>query len=176
MDELWQLAPVQFIEGINENQEPIEPDEGRFWQPKDLQVAIPYAPGRVYTLSRIELFASPHELPKEQEHLVRLYTDNKGTPGCNFVSSGRLVVPAEADGADWLNIHLDPVVVFVGQQYWIAVEDYSPRFAIGVAKVGHEITKTGRRPRYEWVSLDQKIRYMIRFFGRVLPVATIAAK
>lgn len=169
-DELSQLCPIQFIEGINENQEPIEPIEGRFWQPQDLQVAIPYEPSRTYTLSRIDIFGSPHELSQPKEHLVRLYTNNNNAPSDNFITEGKLAIPAEAAGEGWLQIDLQPIVVFPKQKYWIVLEEYSLKFAIGRAKDGKEMRKTGRKHGMMWVSIDQTIRYMLKFYGRVLPV------
>ena len=69
-----QLSPIQFIEGINENRRPIEPDEGRFWQPRASQVAIPYKPNRTYTLSKIEIVVSWGDLAAQEKQVVKLYT------------------------------------------------------------------------------------------------------
>lgn len=171
MDELSQLCPVQFIEGINENEQPVEPNEGRFWQPENLKVAIPYTPSKTYALSRIEIFGSPWELEKPHEHQVRVYTDNNNLPSETYVTEGKLVIPVEADSEQWLPIHLKPVVVFAKQQYWIVLEEYSLKFAIGRARDGKEVKKTGRKLGMAWVSIDPTIRYMLKLFGRVLPVA-----
>lgn len=171
VDELLQLCPVQFIEGINEDEEPIEPSEGRFWQPKDLKVAIPYEPIRTYTLSLIEIFGSPWELDASKEHQVGLYTDKNNLPSEICISKGKLVVPTHAL-SHWLQMNLEPIVVFRGQHYWIVLEDYSLKFAIGVAKNGKEVAKTGTRMgQPSWVSIDTKIRYMLKFFGRALPMS-----
>lgn len=171
-DELSQLCPVQFIEGINENEEPIAPSEGQFWQPRQLKVAIPYEPTRTYTLSAIEILGSPWELEASKEHPVGIYTDRNNLPSETCVSNGKLVVPTEIPPTYWLQIQLEPVVIFRGQRYWIVLEDYSLKFAIGVAKNGDEVVKTGMKIGQPWVSIDTKIRYMLKFYGRVLPIAT----
>ena len=171
VDELMQLCPVQFIEGINENEEPIAPSEGRFWQPKDLKVAIPYKPTRTYTLNASEILGSPYELEVSKEHHVGVYTDRNNLPTETCVSKGKLVVPAGVPPNYWLLIHLEPVVVFQGQRYWIVLEDYPLKFAIGVAKNGEEVAKTCTKVGQPWVSFDTKIRYMLKFFGRVLPIS-----
>lgn len=172
VNELLQLSPIQFIEGINENKEPIEPDEGRFWHPRDLQVAIPYKPNRTYTINRIYIFGSPDELPTQEKHLVRLYTNSGDVPSENYITEGELVIPAEVGGEDWLQIELQPVVLFRKEQYWIVVEDYSPRFAFGRAKDGDEVNKTGRRRGHRWITIEDKMAFMVKFYGRVLPVVT----
>lgn len=80
-------------------------------------------------------------------------------------SKGKLVIPVEVSSTYWLQIKLEPVVVFRLQHYWIVLEDYSLKFAIGVAKDGDEVVKTGARMGQPWVSLDTKIRYMLKFFS-----------
>ena len=172
-DVLSQLCPIQFIEGINENQEPILISEGPFWRPDETQVAIPYKPSRAYALSRIDIFGSPHKLPQPKEHQVSLYTDSNDAPSNNLLAEGKLIVPAQVASECWLTINLQPIVVFPKQRYWIALEDYPLKFTIGIAKDGKEIAVTGKALLTgRWISIAATIRYMLKFYGRVLPVVS----
>ena len=177
VDELSQLCPVQFIEGINENQKPIVIApvlERGFWRPEDVQLAIPYLPSRTYALCTIAIYGSADELSQPEEHSIGLYTDSNNAPGENLLTEGKLTVPAKAPGEGWLRIDLQPIVVFAKQRYWIALRDYSRKFKIGIAQDGDEICKTFRRqrPMADWETIEEKIQYMLKFYGRVLPVAS----
>jgi hypothetical protein len=173
-DELSQLCPIQFIEGINENEKlPIIDDP---YQRGSLEVsgsfiAISYEPSKSYTLTNAAVFALPHELPKSEEHKVKVYTDYEDNPSQNCLIEGKMTVPAEANGRCWLSINLSSLVVFRGQRYWLALEDYSLKFQLVDAKSGTPVDyRQGRDGT--WISPSSSGKYfMIKFYGRVLPVA-----
>lgn len=167
MNELTRLCPVQFIEGINENE---EPTSGRFLTWGDYGIAIPYTPSITYCLTRIEVYGSPEHLPEQKEHAVKLYTDHKDNPSKTWVVEGKLVIP-NIGGEQWLPIELlHSIVVFAEHRYWLCIEEHPLMFAVGIAEDGEELSLRGYvNQRWTSSSSGRLHRCMLRFFGRVLP-------
>lgn len=161
---LQQLCPIQFIEGINENQkspaEKVNQIQGNAhvsgfngsWAAKKenavgFRLGIPYSPGRAYTLSRIEIYCSENKLSKQKEHFVGLCTSDDSdaagdVPSDNLLTHGKLVIPSEAEYDKWLQVQLlQPIVMFTNQLYWIVLEvkGDSLGFAFRQAQAGREI-------------------------------------
>lgn len=167
-NELNELFPVQFIEGINENE---EPTRDRFAEFRDYGVAIPYIPNISYNLARIEIYGSPAELDRPKEHVVRLHTDYKGLPSNTCLVEGKLIVPSDY-GEQWLPIELAKnTLVFAKRNYWLTIPEHPLVFAVGLAEDGEELSLRAN-PSGLWVSSNRKWRFMLRFFGRVLPITS----
>lgn len=167
MNELAKLCPVQFIEGINENE---EPTSGRFLSWGDYGIAIPYTASITYSLVRIEFYGSPKYVADHKEYAVKVYTDYNDNLGKTCVIEGKLVIPS-AVGEQWLPIELvQNVVVFAQHKYWISIEEHPLMFAIGTAENGQEVSLRGYLNR-QWISSlsGRQYKCMLRFFGRVLP-------
>jgi len=166
-NELLELFPIQFIEGINENE---EPTSGRFLIWGNYGIAIPYTPSMTYNLTGIEMYGSPEEkLLEREEHVVRLYTDHDDNPSRNCLAQGKLATPSDI-GEQWLSIKLEkPVVIFANCKYWLSILEYPLMFAIGHSENGKGLRPRGN-PHGHWVSStsDREWRFMLKFFGRVL--------
>ena len=167
MNESAKLCPIQFIEGINENE---ESTSGKFLTWGEYGISIPYTPSITYRLARIEVYGSPKHLPEQKEHAVRLYTDHKDNPGKTSVVEGKLIIPS-ASGEQWLSIELaQSIVVFAEHKYWLSIVGYPLLFAVGIATDGVELSLRGYlNQRWTSSSSDRRYRCMLRFFGRVLP-------
>lgn len=166
LDELSRLCPIQFIEGKNENETPIEFNE-RWWKPRSRSLAIQYQPFKTYTISRIEIFGKTDALPQPIERPVRLYTSRDDTPSDNYVTEGKLIISAGDKYERWIIIDLNPVVVFSEWRYWIALEDYPRELNLVKTQNGVSITMATGLP---WTPDERDIKYMLKFYGRVLPV------
>lgn len=167
---LDEICPIQFIEGINENEEPIT---GRWPEFRNYGIAIPYTPSTSYNLTRIEIYGSPWELDKPEEHVAKLHTDYEDNPSKTCIVEGRLIIPSGI-GAQWLQIKLaQTIVVSAKRKYWLTIAEHPLKFAIGVAEEGEELSLRAN-PNQQWVvsSSDRKWRFMLRFFGRVLPITS----
>ena len=191
-DELLQLCPVQYIEGINENEKlagsVIKSDNPQVLGFKSawgirvenaprIRVAIAYNPGRVYTLCRIEIVGLISKLFPQNEHLVRLCTDYKTVPGENSITYGKLIIPDEKESMKWLELQLEqPVVVFDKQAYWIILEVAGNNlgFAFGQANDGDSVAvrmeENGEEGWSHPGSWGIYPKLMLKFYGRVLPV------
>jgi hypothetical protein len=160
-----ELYPIQFIEGINENEEVTDKP---FMEYRDYGIAVLFTPNFRYNLTRIEIYGSVGE--KSKPHKAILLTDHNGAPSKTAVAEGRLLVPTEL-GEDWLPVELSqPVVVFTERKYWLAFPEHPLTIYIGYAKEGKELIMVAN-PYGVWghAEPDVKRRVMLRFFGRALP-------
>ncbi|MFC1894094.1 hypothetical protein ACFLYR_08825 [Chloroflexota bacterium] len=166
MDEMPEMYPVQFVEGINETEEPAA---GQFLSWEETGIAIPYSPAITYSLSRIEIYGVPKNLQAEAEHPVRLHTDYRDGPSSNSIASGRLIVSEESN-EQWLQIMMEQVVVILAQRkYWFSLEEHPLPFSIGLALEGKELgLRTGFAQDWAPSSLG-KHKCMLRFYGRIIP-------
>ena len=166
IDEMAAMYPVQFVEGINETEEPAD---GRFLSWEETGISIPYSPAITYSLSRIEIYGVPKNLQAEAEHPVRLHTDYRDGPSRNSIASGRLIVPEESS-EQWLQIMMEQVVVILAQwKYWLSLEEHPLPFSIGLALEGKNLgLRTGFAQDWAPSSLG-KHKCMLRFYGRIIP-------
>ena len=179
IDELSDIAPVQFMEGINENEQPFAKYEMHFFKLGKKQVAIPYIPTRTYTLKQIAIYGVKPPSYSQEKHSVYIYTDNNNEPSNNLLSKGQLQVPDELS-EDWPSIELSPIVIFARQMYWITIAAEALKFVIvpdrGKAfpvktRAIEDHPITDGKQEYPWES-SEEVLFMMKFYGRVLPIAT----
>lgn len=168
MDEAQHMYPVQFLEGLNENEEPAT---GRFLTWEESGIAIPYTPGITYSLSRIEIYGVPHNLEAPREHHLHLHTDFKDMPSRNTIASGKLIVPRGNSG-QWLQIMMEEAIIVIARRkYWFTLAGYPLSFSIGLAQDGEDLgLRTGTNENWAPSSLG-KHKCMLRFYGRIVPAA-----
>jgi hypothetical protein len=168
MNEMPAMYPIQFVEGINETEEPAS---GQFLSWEETGIAIPYSPGITYSLSRIEIYGVPKNLQAQVEHPVRIHTDYRDGPSRNSIANARLIVPEESS-EQWLPIMMEQVVVILAQRkYWLSLEEHPLPFSIGLALEGKELgLRTGFAQDWAPSSLG-KHKCMLRFYGRIIPAA-----
>ena len=167
-DETPAMYPVQFVEGFNENEEPAS---GEFLTWEETGIAIPYTPSMTYTLSRLEIYGAPNNLPEPREHHLNLHTDFRDRPGRNCIASGKLVVPA-GRGEQWLKIVMEEAIAVLAQRkYWFSLGEHPLSFSLGLARDGEELgLRTGITENWAPSSLGTH-KCMLRFYGRIMPAA-----
>jgi hypothetical protein len=163
-----ELYPIQFVEGLNENEEPAI---GRFLTWEGTGIAIPYVPSMTYNLNRIEIYGAPKSIHAEQKYPLHLRTDHKDRPSRVSIVSGKLIVP-EGDGSQWLEILMEQSIVVLAQRtYWLSFEEHPLPLSIGLTTAGAEVgLRTGIGEHWAPYSLG-KHKVMLRFYGRVMPAA-----
>lgn len=179
-DELKELCPVQFIEGVNENLTHTTPDwdvgfpaddpSASFFAMEGKQWAIQFVPGMSYTLTDVEVLGKSDQKAAAKKHDVAVYIDNGGLPGYNRVTTGELVVQAENDGGYWANAQLKPLVVFPKYKYWLVFEEESIKLMLARGKKGSgaAVSYTSGKPG-QWAAPVQGTLFL-KFHGRVMPV------
>lgn len=167
-NETLELYPVQFVEGLNENEEPAI---GRFLTWEGTGIAIPYVPSITYSLNRVEIYGAPKSIEAEQKYPLHLRTDHKDSPSRVSIVSGELIVP-EGDSSQWLEILMEQSIVVLAQRtYWFSFEQHPLPFSIGLATAGAEFgLRTGIGEHWASYSLG-KHKVILRFYGRVMPAA-----
>jgi len=166
-DMLDEISPVQFIEGVNENE---ELTNGTLPEFRLYGVAIPYTPRTSYILTGIEMYISPSQLQNPKEHIVELRTDHNDNPSTICLVDGKLVVPVGI--GRWVKIELlQNVAVLSGRTYWLCLPEHPLEFALGISKRGEELSLRAN-PEGEWLSSESDIKYrcMLRCYGTVIPV------
>jgi len=173
-DELKELCPIQFIEGINENLTyttpkwdvgfPSDDPSASFFAMEGKQWAVQFVPGMSYTITDVEILGKSDEKAAAKKHDVAVYIDNGGLPGYNYnrVTTGELVVQAENDGGYWANAQLKPLVVFPKYKYWLVFEEESIKLMLAPYTSG----KPG-----QWAAPVQGTLFL-KFHGRVMPVVS----
>lgn len=167
---LDEICPFQFVEGINESE---ELTDGRLPELPAYGVSIPYTPYISYILTLIEVYVSPGALQQPKEHVVQICTDHNDNPSKICLVDGKLVVPSNGIG-QWLKVELkQSVAIFAGSKYWLCFPEHPRKFYFGVTKKGEELSLRAN-PSGQWVSSssNREYRFMLRFYGRVIPVAT----
>jgi len=156
--------PTQFIEGINENEEPGTP-----LTIGDYGCAIRYEPTIKYLLDRVEIYADGQLLDEKREHVFTLYTDHNSLPSNNSLASGKLIIPAEESKSDWFDINLEPkVVVFPNRVYWLATMDHPLTFNFGRAKEGMDVPIVANVTSLAWNDADIRHKFILRFYGKAI--------
>jgi len=163
------IFPEQFIEGINESEVPDDefPIFGSYG------VAIPYTPSINYILTSVNIFVSPSDLEQPKEHVVKIYTDHNDNLSEICLIDGKITVPSHSM-SQWLQIKLNQgVAVFSGHKYWLCFPEDHLDFVFGVSENGKELSLRAN-PSGRWTvsRSDRRYRFMLRFYGRVIPVAT----
>jgi len=167
---LDQTRPVQFVEGINENE---EPTSGRFLSWGEYGIGIPYTAGITYSLAQIEVYGSPEELSQPYEHTVKIYTDHEDSPSNTLVVEGKLAIPS-VGGEQWLPIKpVENVVILAQHKYWLCIEEHPLKFAIGIAENGEELSlRAYISQRWGSSQSGRTWKCMLRFYGRILTVSS----
>lgn len=173
---LDEICPVQFIEGVNENGE-INRGKGGSIQIGHLRdIAIGFTPSRTFLLSRIEICLLWNEFSEPVEYEVKLYPDYNNNPAGIVLREGKLGFSKTSGGLDWCNIDLNqPVVVFAGDNYWLGLESWNARFLLLQAKEGKRVPFSEGKPGDWFSGTDDKYQFMLRLYGRVVPVAASSA-
>ena len=172
MNETQEMYPYQFVEGLNENEEPAT---GRFLVWEKSGIAFPYTPLMTYSLNRIEIFGAPNNLDTPKEHNLHLHTDFKDRPSRNSIASGKLIVP-RGSSEQWLKIVMEGAIIVLAQRkYWLSLGEYPLSFSIGLAREGEDMgLRTGTNENWAPSSLG-KHKCMLRFYGRIVPISVSLA-
>lgn len=165
LDELNSLFPVQFIEGRNKGAEPGEISSiptGAY---------ILYVPEVSYSIAHIDIFLAWKAVPERQENRLRIYAAYLDHPSDIVLTEGAMVFEKGTEPyEDWRRIEIArPVVLIAHKKYWLRFTEVESNFAFYAAKEGDEIT-TMVKDNDKWHSSHERL--MLRFFGRVLPVAS----
>ncbi|MFC2003447.1 hypothetical protein ACFLV4_05845 [Chloroflexota bacterium] len=168
---LDEICPVQFIEGINENGK-IEREN--FIQIRGYQnVAIRFTPNRTFLLSRLEICLVWGNFNKQEEYGVKLCSDYKNNPTDTVLREGKLVFDVTKSGYGWCIIDLnEPIVVFARNNYWLCFDSYDALFSLLKATEGDEILFREYTGSDWFGESTDKYRFMFRFYGRVVPIAS----
>jgi hypothetical protein len=164
LDELNNLFPVQFIEGRNKGAEPGEASTiptGAY---------ILYAPEVSYSIAHIEIFLECAPVPERQENKLRIYPAYLDHPSDLVLTEGAVVFEADTEPYQgWRRIEISrPVVLIAHKKYWLRFTEIETDFKFFSAKEGDDIT-TMTSENGKWHSAHDRL--MLRFFGRVFPVA-----
>jgi len=165
LNELNNMFPVQFIEGRNKGAEPGEISSiptGAY---------ILYAPEVSYSIAHIDIFLAWTAVSGRQENKLRIYPAYLDHPSDIVLTEGNMVFEKGTEPyQDWRRIEISrPVVLIAHKKYWLRFTEVETEFKFYAAKEGDEIPTmvTGNE---KWHSGHERL--MLRFFGRVLPVAS----
>ncbi|GEM_PF-2814861 len=166
-NELSQLCPIQFIEGINENEELAEYESPSF---HNKCAAIGYTPSISYNLTGIEIYVSWVYTDKpNKKHSVRIYTDHNDKPSKTCLVEGDLALP-DNESSGWIPVKLvQSIVLIVNRQYWITFELRGVKLAVCIAAEGKKLKLKWSSFGDTWLPYEPEHRCMLKFFGRVLP-------
>jgi hypothetical protein len=165
LDEVNKLFPVQFIEGRNKGAEPGQASA------ISTGAYILYAPEVSYSLAHIDIFVEWAEVAKRQENKLCLYPAYLDHPSDIVLTEGTMVFKAGMEPyRGWRRIEIArPVVLIAHKKYWLRFTELETDFKFYAAKEGDDIA-TMTPENDKWHSTHDRL--MLRFFGRVFPVAT----
>lgn len=163
---LDEICPVQFIEGVNENEE--ASDENVITTKGFAGVALEYIPKLTYSLKRLCIFLAGQHAPEGHKFKVALCTDHDEKPSNIVLSSGEWTSKEISD--NWQEVELEPVVVIRNNRYWITIDVGKGRIALPIARAGDEVALRFRGAT-RWVKDDtfKTDKAMLKFYGRILP-------
>ncbi len=166
LEELNNMFPVQFIEGRNKGAEP-----GQEVSTISTGVYILYAPEVSYSIAYIDIFLAWEAVLKTQENKLRIYPAYLDHPSDIVLTEGAMVFEAGMESSQgWRRIEIArPVVLIAHKKYWLRFTEVETSFVFRIAKEGDEIN-TMALDNGKWHSAHDRL--MLRFFGRVFPVAT----
>ena len=164
LDEINSLFPVQFIEGRNKGAEPGQVSA------ISTGAYILYAPEVSYSIAHVDIFLEWEAVAKRQENKLRLYPAYLDHPSDIVLTEGTMVFKAGMEPyRGWRRIEIArPVVLIAHKKYWLRFTELETNFMFYAAKEGDEIT-TMVAEDDKWHSSHDRL--MLRFFGRVFPVA-----
>ena len=170
---LDEICPVQFVEGVNENGE-IKREKADLIQIHQLRnVALGFTPNRTFLLKSIEICLLWNEFRQPVEYEVKLYPDYNNNPADLVLREGKLSFTKISSGLDWCNINLNqPIVVFTKNDYWLSLESFGANFFLLQAKEGKRVPFSEGKPGNWFNSTDVDYQFMLRLYGRVLPVVS----
>ena len=169
-----EICPVQFIEGINDNE---EVDNKQAMNLSSYgNIAFPYKPKISYSLTRLEIvLAHRLALPDMASIRVALHSNHNDMPGKVTITEGA-VTPEPCKDPNrinylWQSIELAPVTVIRGNPYWFRL-DCNMDIYLVTAQVG-EVTALAYKQGTVWKQDTdfQEWKCMLRFYGRVIPIA-----
>jgi len=173
------IAPVQFIQGVNENA------KFDYQQTINLQkygvIAVQYKPKLSYCMTELEIMLA-HELSKEnlEECEVRLHTNYGNIPSMITLTEGRFIAENDQQasvqgirGVRWQKASLKPIVVIRDETYWVVVIPGKMELHLLTA-IGEDayITPLCYKQYENWEVEPnfEKWGCMLRLYGRVLPI------
>jgi hypothetical protein len=165
VEELSSMFPVQFIEGRNKGAEPGQASEistGSY---------VLYTPEVSYSIAHIDIFVEWDKVARRQENKLSIYAAYLDHPSDIVLTEGTMVFKAGMEpNRGWQRIGIArPVVLIAHKKYWLKFTELKTDFRFYAAKEGDEIT-TMTLENDKWHSVHDRL--MLRFFGRVFPVAT----
>jgi hypothetical protein len=164
---LDQIAPIQFIEGINEN----EHLSDNTWPAFRYEgVAFKYIPSLSYTLNRFGIYLSMGPI-EFTDIAIEVRTNYTGAPSGIILSQGVLKVSSENSG--WFYVDLSPpITLIVNNSYWICLFHKNTRVAFAVSNTGQGTNACAFHGN-EWApsSSSRTWNVCLKFFGRILPIA-----
>ena len=173
MSELSEIFPIQFIEGINDN----ETLENR--QTIELLkygiIAIAYKPKLSYCLTKLEIMIA-HRLdtPSMKPMKAALHPDYKDKPSKVIITEGETTPEGSETpfrlNSIWQEIELSPAILVNSKKYWISI-DCNMEIHLVTARDG-DITALAYKEDDNWRQDTDYTEWkcMLRFYGRILPV------
>lgn len=165
---LGEIAPMQFIEGINEGDRNTD-------QYQDLQnargVAVEYTPKITYSLKSLEINFSCQADAFFCNAELSLATSYKDLPSNIKLCEGSLISESNLYIPKWWLIEFKkPAVVLKGWKYWICIIPKELTIQLPITETGENIPLrfyTGDK----WFSSDRfkTTNSMLKFYGRIPP-------
>ena len=164
LDEINSLFPVQFIEGRNKGAEPGQVSA------ISTGAYILYAPEVSYSIAHIDIFLAWTEAVPSYKNKLCLYPAYLDHPSDIVLTEGTMVFKAGMEPyRGWRRIEIArPVVLIAHKKYWLRFTEVETNFMFYAAKEGDEINTVVAEDD-KWHSSHDRL--MLRFFGRVFPVA-----
>ncbi len=160
------ICPVQFIEGRNKF---AEPDKTSDVKPN---AYVEYIPKVSHSIARIDVCINWPVSNEDHDNKIVIYADYLDHPTDIVLTEGSIWFMAnEPPSKGWRTIEITkPVVLIAHKRYWIQFSDKENKFSFCAASKGdHIITKV--KSNNKWETVDSSL--MLRFYGRILPIALI---
>jgi len=171
---LDEVCPVQFIEGINDNE---EVDKKQTINLNAGIIAFQYKPKISYSLTRLEIMLKHRlALPDMAPIRVALHSNYNDMPGEVTITEGE-VTPENCKDPNrmnylWQSIELAPVTVIRDNPYWVSL-DCNMDIHLVTATVGKVIALAYKQEIVWHQDTDfQEWKCMLRFYGRVIPIVS----
>ncbi len=172
---LDEICPVQYIEGINEN----EAKPGKFtvkeYGMDDLQfIGIKYTPKMSYCLSKLGIFYCATLRTREDIKVeVNLCNAYKNHPSDIVLSGGSFnpkLPKQKTEEYYWQEVDLKPVVVIRDKEYWITIGVEYGNILLPTASEKQCAFRV--RKNVKWATPDvANFGIILKFHGRVMPIA-----
>ena len=164
--EIDKICPVQFIEGRNKYAEAaklsgISPD-----------AYVEYVPKLSYSIARIDIFIAWDPISADQNNRLVICADYLDHPTDIILTEGNMKFKqGEEPYESWRTVEIpQPVVLIAHKKHWLHFSESETKFNFYAAAKGDQITvKTKSENKWETASDI----LMLRFYGRILPLALL---